>query len=104
MNVTPLVALHSRQGRGSVTTLSLSGSAKSVRGLTLELSGVPPQNAQVSIDISATLNTLTASAAYIGVFIFYNHIKYHLLNMLKIKNDINQRYLKTIDLHFVKSE
>ena len=31
-------------------------------------------------------------------------IKYHLLNMLKIKYDINQQYLKTVDLHFVKSE
>ena len=30
--------------------------------------------------------------------------KYHLLNMLKIKCDINQQYLKTVDLHFVKSE
>ena len=29
---------------------------------------------------------------------------YHLLNMLKIKCDINQQYLKTVDLHFVKSE
>ena len=31
-------------------------------------------------------------------------INYHLLNMLKIKYDINQQYLKTINLHFVKSE
>ena len=38
------------------------------------------------------------------VFIFYQHNKYHLLNMLKIKFDINQQYLKTVDLHFVKSE
>ena len=30
--------------------------------------------------------------------------KYHLLNMLKIKYDINQQYVKTVDLHFVKSE
>ena len=30
------------------------------------------------------LNPLTAGAAYIRVFIFYWHIKYHLLNMLKI--------------------
>ena len=29
--------------------------------------------------------------------------KYHLLNMLKIKCDSNQQYLKTVDLHFVKS-
>ena len=47
---------------------------------------------------------LTAGAAYIRVFMFYQHIKYHLLNMLKIKCDINQQYLKTDDLHFVKSE
>ena len=50
------------------------------------------------------LNPLTASAAYIRILIFYLHIKYHLLNMLKIKWDINQQYLKTVDLHFVKSE
>ena len=50
------------------------------------------------------INPLTAGAAYILVFIFYQHIKYHILNMLKIKCDINQQYLKTYDLHFVKSE
>ena len=53
---------------------------------------------------SARLNPLTAGAAYIQVFIFYSHIKYHLLKMLKIKCDINQQYMKTVDLHFVKSE
>ena len=35
------------------------------------------------------LDHLTAGAAYIRVFILYYHIKYHLLNMLKIKWDIN---------------
>ena len=50
------------------------------------------------------LNPLTAGVAYIRVFIIYSHIKYHLLNMLKIKCDINQKDLKTDDLHFVKSE
>ena len=50
------------------------------------------------------LNPLTAGAAYLRVFIFYYHIKYHLLDMLKIKCDINQQYLKTVDLHFVKTE
>ena len=30
--------------------------------------------------------------------------KYHNLKMLKIKYDINQQDLKTVDLHFVKSE
>ena len=49
------------------------------------------------------LNPLTAGAAYIRVFIF-QHSKYHILNMLKIKCDISQQYLKTVDLHFVKSE
>ena len=47
---------------------------------------------------------LTAGAAYIRVFIFYLHIRYHILNMLKIKCDINQPDLKRFDLHFVKSE
>ena len=30
-------------------------------------------------------NPLTAGVAYMRVFIFYYHIKYHLLNMFKIK-------------------
>ena len=51
-----------------------------------------------------TFNPLTTGAAYIRVFIFYSHIKYHVLNMVKIKCDINQQDLKRVDLHFVKSE
>ena len=50
----------------------------------------------------ATLNPLTVGAAYSRVFIFHWHIKYHILNMLKIKCD--QQDLKRVDLHFVKSE
>ena len=50
------------------------------------------------------VNPLTAGAAYIWVFIFYQHSKYHLLNVLKINCDINQQDLKRVDLHFVKSE
>ena len=50
------------------------------------------------------INPLTAGAEYIRVFIFYQHIKYHCLNMLTIKSDINQQYLKTVDFHLVKSE
>ena len=38
---------------------------------------------------------LTAGAAYIRVLFFYQHIKYHLLNMLKIKRDIHQQNLKS---------
>ena len=30
--------------------------------------------------------------------------KYHILNMFKIKCDIKQQYMKTVDHHFVKSE
>ena len=48
-----------------------------------------------------SLNLLIAGAAHIRVFFFYQQIKYHLLNMLKIKCDINEQYLKTVDLHFV---
>ena len=51
-----------------------------------------------------SFNRLTAGAAYIRVIIFYSHIKYHILNMFKIKCDINQQDLKRADLHFVKSE
>ena len=50
-------------------------------------------------------NPLAAGVAYIRILIFYLHIKYHLLNMLNMINcDINQQYLKRVDLHFVKSE
>ena len=56
------------------------------------------------VQVCGTLTHVPAGAAYIRVFIFYQHIKYHLLDMLKIKCDINQQYLKTVDLHFVKSE
>ena len=49
-------------------------------------------------------NPLTSGAEYIQVFIFYQHIKYHLLNMLKIKCDIDQQDLQRVDLHFVKYE
>ena len=52
----------------------------------------------------STFNPSTAGVAYIQVSTFYKHIKYHLLNMLKINCDINQQYLKTVDLHFVKFE
>ena len=38
----------------------------------------------------------TASAEYIRVFILYWHIKYHLLNILKMKCDINQQDLKRL--------
>ena len=50
------------------------------------------------------VNPLTAGFAFIRFFIFHWHIKYHFLNMLKIKYDINQQDLKRVDLHFVKSE
>ena len=54
--------------------------------------------------VDGHINPLTAGAAYIRVLIFYQPIKYHILNMLKIKCDINQQDLKRVDLHFVKSE
>ena len=53
---------------------------------------------------NVVFNPLTAGVAYIRFLIFYYHIKYHILNMLKIKCDINQQDLKRIDLLFVKSE
>ena len=45
------------------------------------------------------INPSTAGAAYIRVF-----IKYHILNMLKIKCDFNQQDLKRVYLHSVKFE
>ena len=47
------------------------------------------------------LDPLTAGPVF---YIFYLHITHQLLNVLKTKRDINQLYLKKIDLHFVKSE
>ena len=49
-------------------------------------------------------NPLTAGAEYISFFMFYQHNKYDILNMLKLKYDINQQGLKIIDLHFAKSQ
>ena len=49
-------------------------------------------------------NPLTTGATYARVFVFYYHIRYHILNMLKITCDINQQDLKRVDLQFVKSE
>ena len=46
-------------------------------------------------------NPLTAGVAYIRLFIFYQHFKYHILNMLKIKCDLNQLDLKRDELHFL---
>ena len=54
--------------------------------------------------LDLALNPLTAGAAYICGFTFYRHIKYHILNMVKIKCDINQQDLKRVNLHLVKSE
>ena len=50
------------------------------------------------------VNPLTTGVDYIRVFIFYWDIKYQILNMLKIKCDMNQQDLKRVDLYFVKSE
>ena len=47
---------------------------------------------------------LTAGVVYIRVFIFYKHIKVSPFKHVKDKYDSNQQYLKTVDLHFVKSE
>ena len=46
------------------------------------------------------INPLTAGVAYTRVFFFYDALKYHILNMLKI----NQQDLKRVDLNLVKSE
>ena len=41
---------------------------------------------------------------FVVFFIFYQRIKYQLLNMLKIKREINQKYFEIIYLQFVKTE
>ena len=58
----------------------------------------------IEIQWRCGLKSVTAGVVYILVFMFYQHIKYHILNMLKIKCDINQQDLKRVDLHFVTSE
>ena len=52
-----------------------------------------PYYIQGFLIVSYHINPLTAGAAYIRIFHFYYHIKYHLLNMLEIKCEINQQYL-----------
>ena len=44
------------------------------------------------------LNPLTTAPDYIRDFIFYHHIEYQFLKMLRIK-----RHFKIVDLQFVKS-
>ena len=51
-----------------------------------------------------TFDPLTAGAAYIRVFIFILAHYVPPFERVKDKCDINQQYLKTVDLHFVKSE
>ena len=67
-----------------------------------------PRNSETLRLLNMKINPLAAGAEYIQIFFFffffYQHIKYHLLNMLKIKCDINHHYLKTIDLYFIISE
>ena len=50
---------------------------------------------------------LTLSPPVLNIFgfsFFYYHIKYHILNMLKIKSDFKSERFEKNDLHFVKSE
>ena len=48
--------------------------------------GNPPETKHLQNQSCHRFNLLTAGAAYIRVFIFYKHIKYHILNMVKIKS------------------
>ena len=55
-------------------------------------------NREIVID----LNPPTAGPEFIRFK--KTHIKYHILSILNIKPDLNQQDLKTVNLHFVKSE
>ena len=59
-------------------------------------------NNSLLLGTKCVLSPLTAGPDYISFLYYYWHIKYQLLNMLKIKRDINQQYFNTIGLHFVK--
>ena len=72
--------------------------------MSCKVSTTKSQNIVIASRDVEQFNTLTAGAEYILVFFFYWHIGYHVLNMLKIKCDINQQDLKRVDPHFVKSE
>ena len=57
----------------------------------------------------SNFNTLTAGpdstcTVYSLFPSFYEHAKYQLLNMIKIKRDINQQDFKIVDLYSVNSE
>ena len=58
------------------------------------------------VDLSPTrlINHLTVGPDYIRIVIFYQHIKYQLFNMVKLKHDINQQDFKTVGFRFVQSE
>ena len=60
-----------------------------------------PHEAEKYTGISK-FNPLTIGAVHTRFLHF--HIIAQLLNMLKIKSDINQQDWKFVDLHFVKSE
>ena len=54
---------------------------------------------------STLIHLLITGLDYTRVlFSFYQHVKYQLLNMLKIKHDINQKDFQTVGLYLVKSE
>ena len=63
--------------------------------------GHPKSIATNSLTLNSHSDRFTPLTAFIRVFIFYLHIKYHILNMLKVKCDINQQDLKRDHLHFV---
>ena len=62
------------------------------------------QKEPIETFMTISINPLTAGVAYIRVSFFYQHIMYHILNMFKIKCDINQRDLKKVHVYFVKYE
>ena len=51
-------------------------------------------------------NPLTVGPDYIRflIFLLAHYYKYHILNMLKIKGDINHHDLNIVDLHFANAE
>ena len=62
----------------------------------ITISSILPITSHAQLICRNAIHPLTAGAAYIRVFIFYYYIKYHILNMLKIKCDINKQELTSI--------
>ena len=86
-------------------TLGIASVRKKTKWIRAPLAGQQVTGKQENVS-DVLFNPLTAGVVYIRFFTFFISTlhNYHLLNLLKIKSDINLQDLKFVNLHFVKSE